>query len=235
MKKSIILLLFSLILVVVIVALLFLTLKKQHPTTPVTNFIEEVNKEETQHTQINNNVKEIPSREYKDIGGVTINGEHIRGNINAPITIIEYGDFGSFSSRLSITLNTLLMEYENEVRLIYRHYLVTTDGQKVAEASECAAEHGKFWEFYDLMYKNYNVKDSSADTDTKLKEFAATLGLVEEQSFNNCVSTRKYKSKINIDLPEGILGSPASYINDQVIYGAQSIEVFREAIDAELN
>lgn len=81
--------------------------------------------------------------------------DHVRGNVNAPITLIEFSDFDCpFCKRFHPTMTQLLDEYPDKVRWVYRHLPLTDlhpNAAKKALASECAAEQGKFWEFADRL------------------------------------------------------------------------------------
>jgi hypothetical protein len=84
--------------------------------------------------------------------------DHIRGNMDAPITIIEYSDIDCpFCQRLHATLHELVEDRPNDVRWVYRHFPLTSlhpDAQNKAEATECVAaltDGEDFWEFLDLI------------------------------------------------------------------------------------
>jgi len=82
--------------------------------------------------------------------------DHITGTANASITIIEYSDFQCpFCKRFYPTTQQVLKDYQGKVRLVYRHFPLTQIhpyAQAMAEASECAAEQGKFWEYVDALF-----------------------------------------------------------------------------------
>jgi len=82
--------------------------------------------------------------------------DHITGNANAPVTIIEYSDLECpFCKRFYPTTQQVLKDYQGKVRLVYRHFPLTQIhpyAQVMAEASECAAQQGKFWEYVDALF-----------------------------------------------------------------------------------
>lgn len=98
------------------------------------------------------------AQEAKNVPAVDVSKEHVRGNPNASITIVEYSDFQCpFCQRDFATLNAILEQYGDDVNLVYRHYPLSfhQNAQKAAEASECAAELGgndTFWEFHDAIF-----------------------------------------------------------------------------------
>jgi protein-disulfide isomerase len=79
----------------------------------------------------------------------------IRGDSNAKITIVEYSDFQCpYCQAATPTINQILNEYKGKVKLAYKHLPLSIhkNAQKAAEASECAKEQGKFWEYHDLLF-----------------------------------------------------------------------------------
>lgn len=92
----------------------------------------------------------------------------IRGNKNAKVTIVEYSDFQCpFCARANPTMKELLSTYKDKVRLAYKQYPLPSlhpNAQKAAEASECANEQGKFWEFHDLLFQNQQTWSSLPQT-----------------------------------------------------------------------
>ena len=155
------------------------------------------------------------------------------GPESAPVTIIEYGDFGCPSCwawhKLGV-LDDLRAKYTDQIRFIWRDYpVITLLSPKAAEAGQCAHEQGKFWEFHDVVYENDgNIAASDLET------YAAAIGLDMDQ-FNECVTTRRYKDRVIAEREEafdhGFNGSPFFLVNDQILIGPQSLAVFSELID----
>ena len=156
----------------------------------------------------------------------------VRGDFNAPITLVEFSDFECpFCQRHLPTLQKILTDYPQKVRLVYKQFPLSLhpNSQKAAEASECAAEQGKFWEYHDQLFQNQTV--FSADN---FKKWAGELNLNQTQ-FNNCLDSNKYYQKVQDDLQEGVSkgvrGTPTTFINGQSLVGAQPYETFKEIID----
>ena len=104
------------------------------------------------------------------------------GNKNAKVTIIEFADFQCpFCERFfKDAESNIIKDYVNsgKVKFAFRHYaFLGQESNFAAEASECANEQGKFWEFHDYLFKNQQGENQGAFTKDKLKGFAATLGL----------------------------------------------------------
>ncbi|MDP3026471.1 MAG: DsbA family protein, partial [Nanoarchaeota archaeon] len=104
--------------------------------------------------------------------------------------------------------------------------------QKAAEASECAHEQDKFWEYHDKLFENQN-----ALTVEDLKKYASDLKL-DTIKFNDCLDSGKYESEVQKDLSDGqkygVSGTPAFFINGKLISGAQPFSVFQQIIEEEL-
>ncbi|HLD19560.1 MAG TPA: DsbA family protein [Candidatus Nanoarchaeia archaeon] len=166
---------------------------------------------------------------------VDLSGTYSRGPANAKVTIVEYSDFQCpFCSRSYPTMKAVLQKYGNDVRLVYKHFPLSfhPEATPAAEASECAGEQNKFWEFHDKVFEN---QDSMSVAN--YKKWAGELGLKQAQ-FDQCADSRKYKSKVEQQTQQGqadgVSGTPTFYINGQQIVGAQPQSVFEQAIDAVL-
>jgi protein-disulfide isomerase len=128
----------------------------------------------------------------------------------------------------------VLKTYGDQVRLIYRHYPLQNHpaARPAAEASACAAEQGKFWEYHDRLFAN-----PSKLSDADLKQHASDLGL-DAPKFNACVDSRKFKADVEADHAAGdeagVSGTPAFFVNGRPISGAQPFDAFKRIIDEEL-
>lgn len=167
--------------------------------------------------------------------GTSDGGQHLRGNKNAQVKLVEYSDFECpFCKRHHPTLKQILAEYGDTVSLEYKHFPLNfhPNAQKAAEASECAAEQGKFWEFHDAVFE-----DQLALGIPQYKEWVAKAGLNTRQ-FNNCLDSGKYAAKVQSEYQEGqtkgVQGTPATFINGQLVSGAQPYEAIKQAIDQAL-
>ena len=120
-------------------------------------------------------------------------------------------------------------------RLVYRHLLQLGDGSaRLAEASECAGEQGRFWEMRELIYRGQSDL-FGATTFAAIQPLVAELGL-DQARFQQCFDTRQYKQQVGDDYAaaqrEGVRGRPVTDINGRHIVGAQTFAAFRQAIDA---
>lgn len=162
--------------------------------------------------------------------------DNIRGDFNAPITLVEFSDFECpFCERHYPTLNKVLADYKGKVRLVYKHFPLGfhPNAPKAAEASECAGEQKKFWEYHDKLFDNFNLGYSLEN----FKKWAKDLGLNASQ-FNDCLDSGKFVQKVQADYQEGsqkgVQGTPATFVNGQLVSGALPYESFKQIIDGLL-
>jgi protein-disulfide isomerase len=151
----------------------------------------------------------------------------------APVTIVEYSDFGCpscWSWYKTGVLEQLRAKYGDQIRFVWRDFpVITLLSPKAAEAGQCAQEQGKFWEFHDIVFESSGAIDAD-----DLKSFAAKAGLNMDQ-FNDCVTSRRYRDRVNAQQGEGfdrgLRGAPEFFVNGQHIIGPQAASVFEKIID----
>ena len=193
-------------------------------------------------------VAEEPAVKQPIVGEVRSVGEqdHIRGAKNAKITVIEYSDLECpFCKMFHPTMQKLVDEYPNDVRWVYRHFPLEqlhSKAIKEAEATECAAEQGKFWEFTDKIFK---VTPSNDGLDlAQLPQLAKEVEVSNIAQFETCLESGKYKQHVQDDLADaaaaGGRGTPYSVILTEdgqkfPISGAQPYESVKEAVDRLLS
>lgn len=166
--------------------------------------------------------------------------DHIRGDVNAPITMIEYSDFECpFCSRFHPTTTSILDEYDGKVRLVFRHFPLSfhAEAEPAAEASECAGEQDKFWEFADGLFEN------QGDLGEKLYlKLASDIGL-DEKKFEDCLESDKFLAKVRSDMQDGsaggVTGTPGSFLIDKdgnttAVKGAKPLSSITPLIDEML-
>ncbi len=158
-----------------------------------------------------------------------------RGPENAPVIIVEFSDFECpFCQRGHDTMEQVMQAYAGKLRLVFRQFPLDfhPHAQKAAEASLCANEQGKFWEYHDVLFKNREKLEPAS-----LKEYAGSLGL-DAAKFGQCVESSKFANQVKEDMEAGrkvgVSGTPAFFINGIVLSGAQPFEEFKKVIDAEL-
>ncbi len=124
--------------------------------------------------------------------------------------------------------------YGDEVRFVLRDFPLSSHqhAQKAAEATECADDQDKFWQYHDLLFANQSALDVAS-----LKGYAAQLGL-DTATFDDCLDTGKHTAEVQKDYQDGVAagvtGTPGFFVNDVPIYGAKPFSEFQQAIDAAL-
>lgn len=161
--------------------------------------------------------------------------DHIRGDKNAAVTMIEYSDFECpFCGRVQPALEQILEEYDGQVNLVFRHFPLSfhPSAQKAGEASECAADQNKFWEMHDKMFANQTALGVDS-----LKGYAKELGL-NTSTFDSCLDSGKYEQKVKDGITDGskygVQGTPATFVNGTMVSGAQPYENFKAAVENAL-
>jgi protein-disulfide isomerase len=161
------------------------------------------------------------------------------GSNSAPITIIELSDFQcAFCARFwRETLPRLEAEYvkPGKVRFVYRHLAILgSQSLTSAQAADCAAEQGKFWEYHDMLFAS---RGPFALTNGSLKNYAREIGL-DVEDFGRCLDSGKYAQKVKEETLMGVsLGAratPVFLINGMMLVGAHPFETFQEIIEQEL-
>lgn len=169
---------------------------------------------------------------------VSAEDDAVLGNKNAKVTMIEFSDYECpFCGRhFTDTYPQIKKDYidTGKVKLVFRDFPLSfhQSAQKAAEAAECAGEQGKYYEMHDKLYSNQQALDVAS-----LKKYAQELGL-NTAKFNDCLDTGKMAAEVKKDLADGqsygVQGTPAFFINGNLISGAQQYSVFKQAIDAAL-
>src|SRR5439155_19882747 len=133
-------------------------------------------------------------------------------------------------------LRQLMDKYKGKVRLGFRDFPLRSihpQAQLAAEASRCAEEQGKFWEYHDLLFANQTALNPEA-----YRQHARSAGL-DGQRFEACLSSGKLNVLIESDVQSGvalgILGTPAFYIDGVLLRGGQPVSEFEKIIESQLS
>jgi len=160
--------------------------------------------------------------------------DHIRGPDDAPVTLVEYGDFECpYCGQAEQVIRELLSSMGSDVRYVWRHLPlndVHPDAQLASEASEAAAAQGQFWEMYDLLLSH---QDRLSPRD--LARHAEELGLDVER-FRDELRRRVHVARVSEDVTSadesGVSGTPTFFINGRRHYGVYDIDTLTEAVRA---
>lgn len=165
-----------------------------------------------------------------------VSGRPSKGPENAPVTLVEFSDFHCpFCGRVIPTLDKLMKNFDGKIRLVWRHYPLPmhVGADRTHEASECAHEQGKFWPYHDKLFATLG----SPKEDATLISYAKELNL-NEKKFKECLESGRNKSLIQEELEKGNLygvsGTPAVFINGELVSGAYPYEHFERIIKSKL-
>jgi len=158
------------------------------------------------------------------------------GPAGAPITIVEFSDFECpYCGGLFPTLKEIQKKYADKIRVVYRQYPLANihpHAQKAAEASLCADEQKRFWDFHDSLFGNQ--QDLTVDS---LKRRAVDMKM-DASAFNTCLDSGRHAEDIRKDIVEGsragVTGTPAMFINGRLLSGNQPYASIAEVIEDEL-
>ena len=159
-----------------------------------------------------------------------------KGPAEALVTITEYGDFNCPSCRqyhqLGI-IDQVLAQFPGEVRFVWRHFpVITPSSPDLAEAAECAADQGAFWEFHDLLF------DAAPTGKGQMAGFAEQLGL-DAEAFSQCFESGGYREAVEDQTREafglGFRGTPSFMINDTPLAGPPTFNLLMSLVQDQLN
>jgi protein-disulfide isomerase len=165
--------------------------------------------------------------------------DHVLGSADAPLTVIEYGDFQCPVCRLfeEETFPAIKSEYidTGKVRWVYRHYPLRTvhpQAEGAARASECAAAQGRFWSYHAALFAN-----QPALLADDLRGYAVELG-IDQQPFAACQESEAVAARVQRDVDSGrllgVTGTPTFFLRGERVAGFRSAAQFRALLDEAL-
>jgi protein-disulfide isomerase len=183
-----------------------------------------------------------PAAQRKLMAAVAAKTRHFAGDANAPVTIVEFGDFQCpFCGQYATDTDPQIQEQyvkTGKARFGFVNFaFLGPESTWAAEAAECAFDQNKYWEFHNKLYSSQSGENKGAFNKDNLKKFAEGLGL-DTGTFNTCLDSGKYTSLIQADTDAasgfGIQSTPSFLVNGQPVVGAQPFGVFKQIIDAQL-
>jgi len=182
---------------------------------------------------------------------VSLDDDPVKGNPDAPVTVIEFSDFQCpFCSRFFTQTLPLLQENyidTGKIKLVYRDMPLDSlhpNARTTHIAAECADEQGKFWEYHDVLFQKQSQWQRMASLDllSTLSQYATDLGL-QTASFEACLQSEEMADEVNKDLLDagkyGATGTPTFFIGNEKdgfikLVGAQPYTSFQAVIDNQL-
>ncbi len=175
------------------------------------------------------------------------NGSPILGNPNAPVTLVEFGDYQCHFCNVFFhsTEEDILKKYveTGKVRMIFKDYnIIGADSVNASHGTHCANDQELFWEYHDILYTNWTGENNGWASRDNLTGFAKEIGL-DMEIWSECM-TQKLHSQIILSSNEDarsleLTGTPAFFVigpdgKTTRIFGAQPFEVFENIFETEL-
>lgn len=178
----------------------------------------------------------LPRPNYPEVSEQRLLDDPYLGNPDAPIVLIEYGDYACEACRLwhwAQVRQGLLERYPEQVRFVWRdNARRSTASIKAAEAGQCAHNQGRFWEYHDLLFEQEEGLGVEA-----LKSYAVRLGL-DMEKFNRCLDEGQMRRKVEFDMRRagkyGFSVTPAFWLNGEKIIGPPALDYLSEIIEGHL-
>lgn len=167
-------------------------------------------------------------------------GGRVRGNPDAPVTIVEYGDFQCPTcGRYHPILDELLRRYNGKLKLEYHHFPLISihpNAMGASLAAEAAGDQGKFWEMHDLLFEHQAEWSPSPNAEVVFMQYGLQLGLDQNQ-FMQSMRSPATRDRVLADVTLGnpiVQGTPTFVINGQLLPELPGLEGLAARIDAQL-
>ena len=143
--------------------------------------------------------------------------DHIQGPENAPVTLVEYGDYQCpYCAKAYVIVKQIQPRLDPQLRFVFRNFPLTQAhplAEFGAESAEAAGAQGKFWEMHDTLYENQPVLSAE-----KIRAFAQELGL-DMECFEDDLATGRFRHRVKSDfmggVRSGVAGTPTFFINEE--------------------
>jgi protein-disulfide isomerase/rhodanese-related sulfurtransferase/uncharacterized membrane protein len=161
---------------------------------------------------------------------------HATGNLQSPVTIVEFGDFQCTPCEVAEpAVRKIRAQFGSRIRFVFRHFPMPSIhpwAEQAAEASECAAEQGKFWEAAEKFYQRQTDLSRAG-----LGRYATELGL-DTNRFAACLDSKATTARVNRDLEDaralGLRATPTFFIGRRIVEGPLPYEQFAQLVQQEL-
>lgn len=176
-----------------------------------------------------------------------LNGSPVLGDIDAPITLVEFGDYQCHYCNVFFDTieEDIIKNYVDtgKVKIIFKDYnIIGSDSVNASHGAHCAGEQGLFWEYHDTLYSNWTGENNGWASPRNLTMFAEEINVNMEQ-WTECMNEKPYSKTIiesNNDAKAlELTGTPAFFIITEEgkvtkLFGAQPFEIFKKVFDEQL-
>lgn len=169
-------------------------------------------------------------------------GLPVLGDNNAKVTIVEFADFqcpfcGDWHKNVFPKIKEKYID-TGKARFVYMDYaFLGEESYQSAQASKCAQDQNKFWEYHDKLYESQSGENEGAFSSENLKKFALDLGL-NTSDFNSCMDNNKYLGEVSADLEKAsnydVQSTPTVFINGDKYEGVMPFETYEQIIEEKL-
>ena len=183
------------------------------------NFIDEENSQLLVETPTITNTEK--QQNTQSLSTLVKNGSPVLGDINAPLTLVEFGDYQcSFCKRhFDQTHDLIVKNYveTNKVKILFKDLIATPgkDSIHAAHAAHCAKDQGMFWKYHYMLYNNWEGENTGWITDDSLNKFASNIDL-DMNEFSKCMSEKKWMNLISASVGDantmGVTGTPSFFL-----------------------
>lgn len=167
--------------------------------------------------------------------------DNVRGNFDAKVTIIEYADFQCPACAFySALIKELEKQMEGDVRVVFRHFPLTSihkNAISAALAAEAAGRQDKFWEMHDVLFQAQSEWENADDPKEIFEGYAEALGLDMQQyrkDYESSELSEKVKKDLDLALELGLNATPTFFVNGRRIRNPGSLEDFKALVNKEL-
>ncbi len=162
------------------------------------------------------------------------NEDHIQGPADAPVTLVEYGDFECpHCGRAFPIVEELRRRMGNRLRFVFRNFPLSeihSHAERAAEAAEAAASENRFWEMHHALFTHQNALDAA-----HLLKYATEIGL-DTAHFSHALASRTFQKRVHDDFMSGVRsgvnGTPTFFINGVRYDGSFELPAMLEALEA---
>lgn len=173
---------------------------------------------------------------YYELSKPVSENDHLQGNKNAPIILVEYGDYQCpYCGQAYSIIKQLQEDFGNHLGFVFRNFPLSQIHEHAlhaAEAAEIASDEGKFWEMHDSLYENQEYLNDSA-----LVERAKNLGLNVDgfiEDLQNDAKEEVIKEDFMSGVESGVNGTPSLFINGEKYDGSWDYESFKQVLKSLL-